>query len=381
MKRPPAAVALAASALMAVGCASLRGGATSAPQGELSGQQVLTARWRRLLTEAPLIEYKPQEFAAAASGARKVFVGSHGGWFYALRQYDGGLVWRKRIPAGVSSRPLYLADSATVYVGGDDGVLYALDGETGKERWTYKTKGQIGGAPVYDEGMIYFTTGENRLYAVDAHSGAWRWQYEREVPEAPFTIRGVSSPLVVRGRVYAGFADGYLAVLNARTGDVVWARSLAGDAQRFVDVDATPSLVAGVLYVSSYSGGVYAIDPADGTMKWRYEAEGAKSVWVERGRVYFASTRSGIHCLDLQGHLVWRQLLADAGELSSPLVLGGRYLVVSAAERGTYVVDARSGQLVQFFSPGHGVTSDPTTDGSQVYVLTNAGFLYAFAIG
>jgi hypothetical protein len=77
---------------------------------------------------------------------------------------------------------------------------------------------------------------------------------------------------------------------------------------------------------------------------------------------------------------VWRQALARQGELSPPVLVGGRLLLVSASEGGTYVVDRRSGRLLQFFEPGHGVTAMPYSDGAQVYLLTNTGFFYAFLI-
>ncbi|MSP62452.1 MAG: hypothetical protein EXR72_19390 [Myxococcales bacterium] len=340
---------------------------------------VLSVRWRRLLTEPGLIEYKPQEFAAAATDGTRVFIGSHGGSFFALRPRDGEVLWKKQIAGGVSSRPLYLADQKAIFVGGDDGAMYCLDAATGRERWAYHTKGPIDGEPVYDDGLLYFTNGENRVYAIDAQSGAWRWQYDREAPES-FTIRGFAGPLLFGGRAYVGFSDGYLATLNARTGDVIWARSLAGESARFSDVDSTPVIVDGSLYVSSFSGGVYALDPADGAVRWRFEVEGAGTVRVDRGRIYFAAARGGLHCLDLKGRVVWRQALAQQGELSTPTLLDGRYLLVSASDAGTYVADARSGRLLQFFEPGKGVTAEPVSDGRQVYVLTNTGFFYAFAL-
>jgi outer membrane protein assembly factor BamB len=345
-------------------------------------QAVLEVRWRRLLTNPPQLpglEYKPQEFAAAASDGKRVFIGSRGGEFYALRPYDGELLWKKAIAGGVSGRPLYLASEYALFVGGDDGAMYALEPATGKERWVYKTRGPIDGDPVYDDGLLYFTNGENRVYAVDAHSGAWRWQYDREAPES-FTIRGISSPLAYGGRVYVGFADGYLATLNAKTGDVIWARSLGGEGARFADVDSTPVIVDGVLYVSSYQGGVYALEPSDGGVKWRFEVEGAGTVRVDGDRVFFAAAKAGLHALDTKGRLVWRQALARQGELSTPVLLDGRYLLVSASEGGTFVVDPVNGRLLQNFAPGKGVTAEPMSDGRQVYVLTNTGFFYAFAL-
>ncbi|HEY1584198.1 MAG TPA: PQQ-binding-like beta-propeller repeat protein [Polyangia bacterium] len=339
---------------------------------------VLQVRWRRHLVEEPLLEYKPQEFASAASDGTRVFVGSSAKVLWALSARDGSILWNHPLGGTISGRPLYAADNGAVYVGSDDGALYAFDAASGAERWVYRAHGPIASQPVYADGTLYVTSGENRVYALDARTGKWKWQYDREAPES-FTIRGYPSPLVVGNRVYVGFSDGYLACLSASGGDVMWARSLAGDATRFMDVDSTPLYYRDTLYVSAYATGVYALDPKDGSTRWRFDVEGATTVRARGSRLYFTATKSGLHALDLEGHLLWRQSLAEGGELSAPTVLAS-YLLVSSAHGGTYVADARSGRLYQFFSPGHGVTSEPTTDGRQVYVLSNAGYFYALAV-
>jgi outer membrane protein assembly factor BamB len=341
--------------------------------------EVLQVRWRQHLTQEPLIEYKPQEFAAAAPSddGRVVFTGSSAPSFQAFDAADGHLLWRRDIDGG-AGQPRYVESEKTIYVGTFGGVLYALDAATGQERWSYRVKGPIESQPVWADGMVYFTSGENRVYALDSRKGAWKWQYDREAPET-FTIRGYGSPLVANGRVYVGFSDGYLACLAAGTGEVVWARPFGGEAVRFVDVDSTPLLYHGTLYISSFSGGVYALDPKDGSVRWRYEVEGAGSVAGWGGRLYFSAARWGLHCLDVEGHVLWKQALSEAGELSAPVLTHG-YVMVSAAGGGTYVADAASGRLYQYFAPGHGVTSPPATDGRQVYVLSNGGYFYALAL-
>jgi outer membrane protein assembly factor BamB len=339
---------------------------------------VLQVRWRRHLTEDPLIEYKPQEFASASSDGERVFIGSSAKVLYALRARDGAIIWRHEVGGAISSRPTYVAETDTVYFGADDGGLYALDAASGRERWVYRAKGPIASQPVFASDVVYFTTGENRIYAIDAHRGTWKWQYDREAPDS-FTIRGYPSPLVTNGRVYVGFSDGYLACLQATTGDVMWARSLAGDAARFADIDSTPLLYRDTLYVSSYAAGVYALDPKDGSVRWRFDVEGATSVRARGGRLYFAAAKAGLHALDLDGRLLWRQALAAGGELSPPTLVS-RYVLVSSAQAGTYVADAVTGRLYQYFAPGQGVTSEATSDGKQVYVLSNGGYFYALAL-
>ena len=369
--------ALGGVVLVAAGC-----GASSVPgvarDAFVAPVDVLQVRWRCHLTEEPLLEYKPQEFASAASDGTRVFVGSSGKVLWALSARDGSILWKHPLGGSVSGRPRYVAETGMVYVGCDDGGLYAIDAESGAQRWVYRTRGPIASQPVYADEQLFFTSGENRIYALDARGGKWKWQYDREAPES-FTIRGYPAPLVANGRIYVGFSDGYLACLSAAGGDVLWARSLAGDSTRFTDVDSTPLFYRNTIFVSAYSTGVYALDPKDGSTRWRYDVEGATSVRARGSRLYFTATKSGLHALDLDGHLLWRQSLAAGGELSAPTVLGG-YVLASSATGGTYVADAASGRLFQYFAPGHGVTSEATSDGRQVYVLSNGGFFYALAL-
>jgi outer membrane protein assembly factor BamB len=375
--RTAAFVAWGAFATLA-GCGNVRGVPGMARDTFVAPVDVLQVRWRYHLTEEPLIEYKPQEFAAATWGGGRVYVGSSAGVLWAFDAKSGDVLWKKKTAAAISGQPRYVAQSDTVFVGSDDGGMYALAAADGTERWVYHTRAPIASQPVYADDTIYFTTGENRIYAVGASDGKWKWQYDREAPES-FTIRGYPGPLVIGNRVYVGFSDGYLACLSAQGGDVMWARSLAGDATRFMDVDATPLYYRDTIFVSSYSTGVYALDPKDGSTRWRFEVEGAGSVKGHDGRLYFAAAKAGLHALDVDGHLLWRQALSKGGELSTPTLVGG-YVLVSSAQGGTYVADQATGHLYQFFFPGHGVTSAPASDGRQVYVLSNGGYFYALAL-
>ena len=48
----------------------------------------------------------------------------------------------------------------TVYVGALDGVLYAIDAQSGEKRWTYQANGHIKASPAIHTGIIYFGDGE-----------------------------------------------------------------------------------------------------------------------------------------------------------------------------------------------------------------------------
>ena len=76
-------------------------------------------------------------------------------------------VWTFKTDVGnvgfVSS--LAIADGV-VYVGSGDGRLYALDAETGQEKWRFKTDGAIVSSPAVAGGVVYFASTDGYLYAV-----------------------------------------------------------------------------------------------------------------------------------------------------------------------------------------------------------------------
>jgi outer membrane protein assembly factor BamB len=353
----------------------------AAPRG------VVQVAWHRTLQSAvPFFSYHPQEFATAAVSAdgQLVYIGSSAKTFYALHKKTGEVAWKRELSGEVSSQPLVLdalvaGSESLVLVGDDDGVLSALSATTGAVRWTYRARGPIHSQPVVHGSLVYITSNEGRIYGLDVRTGKWVWQYEREISEG-FAIRGSSGALPVGNRVYVGFPDGYLACLNGETGEVVWTRQLAGDATRFTDVDGTPILVGDTLYVSCYSGGVYALDAKDGSTRWRFELETAGPLAIDATgeRIFVVSASQGLFCLDGKGRRLWRQSFALKGELSQP-TLWGPYLLLSAAVDGLYILDQRTGELLQYFDPGQGATARPSAYGDRVYVLSNAGAFFALS--
>src|SRR5262249_12910805 len=150
----------------------------------------------------------------------------------------------------------------------------ALDPITGAVRWKHEAKGAILRAPALSGDTLVFTTETDNVIALDRTSGKFRWHYQRQTPEE-FTIRGNAGATLAESHVYTGFADGHVVALSLGAGEVVWVRSLAGEAGQFIDVDTTPIVSDGTVYAASAAGGLYALASADGTEKWRVPMTGA----------------------------------------------------------------------------------------------------------
>jgi len=61
--------------------------------------------------------------------------------------------------------------NGVVYVGSHDGNLYALDANSGAERWHFPTKALVGSSPTVGDGVVYFGSDDGGLYAVRTPPG------------------------------------------------------------------------------------------------------------------------------------------------------------------------------------------------------------------
>ena len=55
-----------------------------------------------------------------------------------------------------------------VYVGSEDGNVYAADAATGALRWSYQTGAGVHSSPTVLDGVVYIGSGDSYLYALDA---------------------------------------------------------------------------------------------------------------------------------------------------------------------------------------------------------------------
>src|SRR5882672_9315012 len=65
-----------------------------------------------------------------------------------------------------------------LFFGSGDGNFYAVDSQSGQERWRFKTGGAINSSPATADGAVYFSSRDGIFYALQAASGKELWRYE-----------------------------------------------------------------------------------------------------------------------------------------------------------------------------------------------------------
>ncbi|MDA1062569.1 MAG: PQQ-binding-like beta-propeller repeat protein [Chloroflexi bacterium] len=186
-----------------------------------------------------------------------LYVATEAGQLVAVETGNGAL----GDPLALASERLWAQPAlgaGTVYVGGLDEWVRAIDRSTLAERWSHRIGGAIAGDPIIDGDTLYVGAMDRAIYALDVLAeGAELWRFPGD---GWFWAR----PLLVGETLYAATANGTVYALDARSGDELWHFG-----EEDSEVRGQPVLADGVLVLALRSGAVFGVDPATGDRLWR----------------------------------------------------------------------------------------------------------------
>jgi outer membrane protein assembly factor BamB len=294
-----------------------------------------------------------------------VYVGSDDGTLYALASITGEQQWSVETGSRIRSSPTFW--DGNVHFGSDDGSVRAVDVSDGSVAWTTATDDSVSSSPVVTDGTVYIGSEDGRLYAMAAGNGEVGWTVDTG---SPIT----SSPAVADSVVYVGSSDTYVYAVDSRTGEIAW-RFETGDG-----VASSPAVVDGTVYIGSSDGYLYALDAGDGEQQWRFRTGGlvGTSPAVADGTVYVTNGLFSrrLYAVDAEtGNQRW-MIETDRALQSSPAVADG-LVYFGSGDRHVYAVDAATGDTQWSFETRDLVTSSPAVVDGAVYVGSNDGHLYA----
>jgi outer membrane protein assembly factor BamB len=354
-----------------------------APAGARLGSP-LVQRW---VTEPMAIGDYTASKSSPALDATRLYVGMDDGVLYALERDDGRLAWRfathraaqETLTPGPTHYGIHgspAVDDERVYVGDYAGYLYAVARSDGALAWERKLGDSIGASPVLHGGALYIAVEygaplEAKLFVVEAHSGDVLLQ-------SGWLGEQAHSSVTLDTEAELGFVGdnaGGLHAIDLRDGSERWTHRAAGP------IKSTAALHDGLLYVTSWDHALYALDARDGSVRFTYRAAGPSmsSPSVFDGLVLFGAYDRQLHALDARSGLPrWR--FTTQGDLqSSPTVVADSQRVLIGSRDGwLYVLDAHSGELDQALELGAELTSVPVVVDGQVYIADDAGRVFRF---
>jgi len=123
-------------------------------------------------------------------------------------------------------------------------------------------KARLGAAPVVGGGKIYTMDTKGVVRAIKPENGAILWQAEVRGPQASSETLFGGGVSYDSGRVYATNGAGYAAALDANSGASIWQVRPGGPLR------GAPTIANDNVYVVSQDNQLYALNPADGALRW-----------------------------------------------------------------------------------------------------------------
>jgi outer membrane protein assembly factor BamB/tetratricopeptide (TPR) repeat protein len=327
---------------------------------------------------------KPRCYSVVAGGG--YCATTEDGAVVALDLATGQKLWEHALGAGCATHAL-ATDGVRLFVGCTDTrpipspgkAFLALEARTGEIAWEYSTSAHSYSAAAVSEDTIVFVSSEGLLYAVEAASGRRCWQraHPHWGPEAPTVGAGVicaggraetlvaysasdgaelwrfaaegwfaGELTIAEGRVFALCWDGYLYVLDAQSGQLLW----KARGERDKGFTSPPAIAGGRLFIGSrvYDASdeqqkptyaMLALDAADGAELWRFYT----------GRHIFA-----------------------------PPAAADDTVLFGTDDGSFYTLDAASGaERWQARIDGR-IVAQPQVDGDMAFVGERSGTIYAF---
>jgi outer membrane protein assembly factor BamB len=334
------------------------------------------------VTEAWTIDTETGVRASPVVADGAVFVNSFQGTTYALEVADGSERWSKQTGTMSYSSPA-IGDGVVYLVDRSDRkpAIIASDLRDGAEQFRAGLPEMQPRTPVLSSGRLY-VYGEQIVRALDTDGGTELWTtpgvsatgLSGAVSDGTLFVSGMTNRNPERETPWSERARGVIA-LDTADGSGRW----VFDAE--AGVSSSPAVADGVVYVGDSDNVLSAIGAADGERRWQFAANDtiASSPAVtdhQGGTVYVGSMDGFVYAVDRDGGEKRWQFETDGEVISSPAVVSDT-VYVGSRDGNVYALDAEEGKERWRFETGGPVLSSPAVVSNTVFVGSDDGAIYA----
>lgn len=316
--------------------------------------------------------------STAAIVGDRVYMAGLNGYIECLELKTGVPIWKhrsinnpdpKEFAPGFKSSPL-VTDKG-VYLGDEDGIFHAIDRNTGKKLWSFKTDAEIISSANIVDGKILFGGYDNFLYCLNEADGSLAWKFE--------TDGYVNcSPAIVDNFTFVTGCDEQLRMIDIKTGKQHSQMPLA------TYLIASPAVMGDNLYVGTYASEIISVNWKEQKVEWRYkdpkkEFPYHSSAAITDEYVVAGGRDKQIHCVERKtGKPVWK--FGTRGRVdSSPVIIGNR-VFVGSSDGNLYELDLENGKTLWKKNLGKDITASPAIGSGHLIIGTESrnGALYCF---
>ena len=321
---------------------------------------------------------------------------------FAVDADSGRTIWKRELDSG--NRRDQRAFGGGVAVAGDKlivasgfGFVTALDVANGSPIWKRDTEAPMTGSPAIQGDRIFIVSNNNEFSTLSLEDGSIQWS-DQAIAESARVLSS-PSPAAIDDVVVTPYSSGEVIAYLPANGRRLWTDSLTRGG-RFTpisainDIASRPVLGAGLVFASSQSGVLAAIDGRSGTRVWALPF-GSTQAPVISGEFLFAVGVDGqLICVEaVSGRVVWVRQLDNFEDMedkkrrisyAGPILASNRLVTVSSDGRLS-AFSPQTGELIEEqqlirigrFGADAGFFIEPVAYDGRLILLADNGTLFS----
>ena len=326
------------------------------------------------------------------------------GYISAIDLDTGNKLWAYDLDMDVSSG-LGLHDNK-LFFGTNDGMYYAfgiskimkpysildnldfiniLDDSTLKPDLEIQLKSEASSPAIGIDNLVFIKLDDGDTVAIDYIDKSIAWNYKGR--NVSLSIKGSGAIASMNNNIYVPRDDGNLISLLASSGKLNWlvsisARSGRNELESLRDIEITPIIDNGILYIGSYQGNLIAVDIYTGSLLWSRPVSVMSNLSNDDQALYVSDYSGFIYGIDrYDGSIIWKYATSKNIVPTQTFVMDE--LVISFTTNGYIIIlNKQDGELLTYKKILSDI--DPQAKGilsnKYLYIISKDGRLNAIKV-
>ncbi|MFL2569030.1 MAG: PQQ-binding-like beta-propeller repeat protein [Gammaproteobacteria bacterium] len=292
------------------------------------------------------------------------------GFVSAINLLDGNVLWTASLDMEVSSG--LSIHNKKIFFGTNDGMFYGYDIETLVNSYSFidtldfidfldntalvpimstQLKSEASSPAIGIDDLIFIKLDDGDTTAINIEDNNLEWNYKGR--NVPLSIKGSGAIGHQYNNIYVPRDDGNIISLVASSGKLNWLASISprsgrNELESLRDVEISPVISDGVLFIGSYQGNLISIDILNGNIIWSRPMSVMSHFSVDDSSLYISDDAGYIYSIDrYNGDIQWKQKIPNNTQSTQTFIMNN-YILSLSVEGHVIVIDKIDGKLLVF---------------------------------
>ena len=199
------------------------------------------------------------------------------------------------------------------------------------------------------DNLIFIKLDDGDTASINLDQSLLEWNYKGR--NVPLSMKGSAAIATLNNNIFVPRDDGNIISLVANTGKLNWLVSISprsgrNELESLRDVEITPIIENGVLYIGSFQGNLVSIDIFTGSIIWSKPMSVISHLSVDSSYLYVSDNSGSIYALDkYDGSVIWKQSMSEQIITTQTHAISA-YLVTLSTQGHIIILNKEDGRLL-----------------------------------